>query len=133
MTYTGIILKVLVLALGGLFWIGFGPITSSSAGAGMSLEAAPIPARMAVSRTAQRPAIKTPDESAPGPDRLIAQLEQSAAPPEVAGIIEQPQQIVPLEVPPAPAGSSARPGLSAQGYTSRYFHLERPRVGLGLS
>ncbi|UCD78321.1 MAG: hypothetical protein JSW26_23375 [Desulfobacterales bacterium] len=51
---------------------------------------------------------------------------------KAAGISKQAPQIVPLEIPP-PGVSSTRPGLTARGYTSRYFHLERPKVGLGLS
>lgn len=133
MTHTGIILKVLVLAFCGLFCIGFGPIKRSSAGSGISFEAVPIPATMAVTKETQRPQINTPDESAPRPDRFSAQLEQTAPPQEAAGISAQPQQIVPLEVPPPPAEISNRSGLTPRGYTSRYFHLERPRVGLGLS
>ena len=133
MTHTGIILKLLVLAFCGLFCIGFGPIKRSSAGSGMSFEAVPSPAAMAVTQETERPQIITPDESAPRPDRFLAQLEQTAPPQEAAGLLEQPQQIVPLEVPPPPARLSTRSGLTAQGYTSRYFHLERPRVGLGLS
>lgn len=75
----------------------------------------------------------TPAASAPGPDRLLAQLEQDAAPQTAAETLEQPQPIVPLEVPPPPAGTSTQSGLTARGYTGRYFHLARPRVGLGLS
>ena len=90
MTHTGIILKLLVLAFCGLFCIGFGPIKMSSAGSGMSFEAVPIPATMAVSKETERPQIIAPDESAPRPDRFLAQLEQTAPPQEAAGLLEQP-------------------------------------------
>jgi hypothetical protein len=45
----------------------------------------------------------------------------------------QIQEIVPLEVPSRPSRVRAPMGLTPRGYTSRYFHAERPRLGLGLS
>ena len=133
MTHSGLILKVLVLTFCGLFLIGFGPTKESSAGSAISTEAVPISETMAVTKEIEQPQIITPVEAAPRPDRFSAQLEKSAPPEEAAGVPAQPPKIVPLEVPPPPAGVSTRPGLSPRGYTSRYFYLERPKVGLGLS
>ena len=66
--------------------------------------------------------------------KLSAQLEKTGPQEEkAAGVSEQAPKIVPLEVPPPPVGVSTRPGLTPRGYTSRYFYIERPKVGLGLS
>ena len=133
MTHSGLILKVLLLAFCGIFLIGFGPADGTDSGSALSAEAVPVPEAMAAAREIEQPQIITPVESTPGPDQFSAQLEETALPEEAAGISGQPQKIVPLEVPPPPVGASTRPGLSPRGYSSRYFYIERPKVGLGLS
>jgi hypothetical protein len=133
MTHSGLILKVLVPAFCGLFLIGFGLTKGYSAGSAISTEAVPIPETKAVIKETERPHKITPVEAAPRSTRFSAQLEKPGAQDKAAGVSEQAQKIVPLEVPPPPAGVSTRPGITPMGYTSRYFHLERPKVGLGLS
>jgi hypothetical protein len=133
MTRSGLIKKLLRLACCGLFLIGLAPAMGSSAGS--STDAAPIPETKKIIKGPESPRIITPVETASKPDRFSAQLEAPGSQPKAAGASAQAQTtIVPLEVPPPrPAEVSTRPGLSAQGYTSRYFHLDRPQVGLGLS
>ena len=43
------------------------------------------------------------------------------------------RQIIPLEVTPRPARPATQLGLTPRGYTGRYFHVARPRLGLGLA
>jgi hypothetical protein len=133
MTHSGLILKVPVLAICGLFLIGFQPPKESIAGLLISPESVPNSETKKVIEETGRPPGMTPVEAAPGPNLFSAQLEQPDSPQKATGSSQQPQTIVPLEVSPEPAAPSTRPGLSAQGYTSRYFHIERPKVGLGLS
>ena len=133
MTHSGLILKVLVLASCGLFLVGLEPAKGSGAGSGISTEAVPISETKAITKETEKPQKITPVEAAPRPDRFSAQLEKTAPSEEAAGVSEQAPKIVPLEVPPPPVGASTRPGLTARGYTSQYFYLERPKVGLGLS
>ena len=132
MTHSGFILKALVLAFCGIFLIGLGPAKGFGAGWALSTEAFPIPETKEVVKETEHPPVITPVEEAPGPDRFSAQLELPGSQKKAAGISEQAPKIVPLAVPP-PAVSQTRPGLTARGYTSRYFHLDRPRLGLGLS
>jgi len=135
MTRSGLIKKVLMLAGCGLFLIGLEPAMGAGAESVTSTEAAPIPETKKIVKEPGLPPIITPVEAAPRPDRFFAQLEKPGSQTKATGVSEQAQTtIVPLEVPPPkPAGVSTRPGLTAQGYTSQYFHLDRPRVGLGLS
>jgi len=133
MTHSGLILKVLMLACCGLFLIGLETAMGFSAGSMISTEAVPISETKKVIKEADLPPVTNPVEAAPRPDRFSAQLEKPASQITAAGVSEQSQTIVPLEVPSKPAEVSTRPGLSAYGYTSRYFHLDRPKVGLGLS
>ena len=73
---------------------------------------------------------KVPSQSA----EVSAQLENTR-PIEKSSSEEsiQTQQIIPLEVPSRPASAQAPMGLSPLGYNSPYFHMERPRLGLGLA
>ncbi len=132
MTQSGLICKVLVLAFCGLFLTGFETARGSGAASLISTEADPVSETQKAIKPAELPRANHPREAASRPERLAAQLEKPGSPPKAAGISEQAPEIVPLEIPP-PAVSSTRPGLSARGYTSRYFHLDRPKVGLGLS
>jgi len=132
MTHSGLILKVLALGCCGLFLMGFEPAKRASAESVISTEAVPISETQEFIKKIGRPPVITAVEAAPGPDWFTAQLEKPGSPKQAAGASEQSQTIVPLEVPP-PTLSPTRPGLTPYGYTSRYFHLDRPRVGLGLS
>ncbi len=65
---------------------------------------------------------------------LTAQLENTRPIEKSSNEESRPtQEIVPLEVPSRPRSAQAPMGLTPSGYTSRYFHAERPRLGLGLS
>jgi len=124
MTCSGLILKVLVLAGCGLFFMGFEPARGFID---------PDSGTKAVKAETERPTAFHPVEAASWPDRLLAQTEMPGLPKQAAGVSEQTQPIVPLEVKSRPVRGSTRPGITPYGYTSRYFHLDRPRVGVGLS
>lgn len=132
MTQSGLIYKVLGLAFCGLFLMGHEPAKEANAESVIATQAAPISETKTVGKNTEISPATNPLESAPGPDRLSAQLAQPGSPQKETEISAQPQSIVPLEIPP-PAVSATQPGLSTRGYTSRYFHIERPRVGLGLT
>jgi hypothetical protein len=123
---------VLVLAFCGLLWIGFQPAKGSVTGSPIFTESVPNSEAKKFIEETELPPAMNPGESAPGPDWFSAQLEKPGSPQKAAGSSQQPQTIVPLEVPPPPV-SSTRPGFTARGYTGRYFQIERPKVGLGLS
>ncbi len=68
------------------------------------------------------------------PAELVAQLEKTGSNEAKSSEVSAPRQgIVPLEVPTRPRRAPERLGLTPRGYTSRYFHMARPRLGLGLS
>ncbi len=124
MTHSGLIFKVLALACCGLFLMGFEPARGSTD---------PISGTTAVSAETEHPPVIHSVAAAPFLDRLLAQTEKPGLPKQAAGVSEQAQTIVPLEVTSRPVRSSTRPGFTPYGYTSRYFHLDRARVGVGLS
>ncbi len=77
-----------------------------------------------------------PAEIPPEPAILSAQLATTGTSEEKPGeAAEKRQEIIPLEkIPPRSAlGGPPRLGLTPRGYTSRYFQMTRPRLGLGLS
>jgi hypothetical protein len=84
----------------------------------------------------RRPPKIVPVEISPKPARLSAQVEKTRPseekPAEAPG---QKQEIIPLEklLPRPTKGGPARLGLTPRGYTSKYFQMTRPRLGLGLS
>ena len=132
MTQSGLICKVLMLAFCGLFLTGIETAGGSGVASQISTEADSNSDTQKVTKPAVLPRPIHPQEVLSGPDRILAQIEKPGSPPKATGISESVPRIVPLELPP-PAVSQTRPGLSPRGYTSRYFHIERPKVGLGLS
>ncbi|MGD2096426.1 MAG: hypothetical protein PVG35_02535 [Desulfobacterales bacterium] len=132
MTQSGHIRKVLVLAFCGLFLIGVETAKGSSAASVISTEIDPFSETKKFIKKTEPPPATNPVEAAARPEGFSAQLEKPDPPQKATGISERAPKIVPLKVPP-PAVSANRPGLSARGYTGRYFHLERPKIGLGLS
>lgn len=82
-----------------------------------------------------RPLSIGPVEIPPKPSMLSAQLEKTSPGEEKPGEAPgQRQEIIPLQKFSRPTrGGPARLGLTPRGYTSKYFQMTRPRLGLGLS
>jgi len=98
--------------------------------------AAPSPlGTKGIIRQAGQPPKIVPAEIPPKPSMLSAQLEKTGSSEEKPGEAPgQRQEIIPLEKFSRPTrGGPARLGLTPRGYTSKYFQMTRPRLGLGLS
>jgi len=68
------------------------------------------------------------------PAMNTAQLQKTDPNVEKPGeLAAETRQIIPLEVAPKQARPATQLGLTPGGYTGRYFHLARPRLGLGLA
>jgi len=133
MTHPGLILKVFVFAICGLILICFEPEEESIAGLLMSAESVSIDDTGKVFDETKLPAAMNRVEAVPGPGWLSAQTENPDSQQTATESSEQSPTIVPLEISSKPAEVSIRPGLTARGYTGQYFHIQRPKVGLGLS
>ena len=131
--------KAALIFLGGLFVIvpGLGLHESIAAKNIVVSKPSVIPEPIEVSNPF-REQVPENGSNARGPDSTklndvwsagyIAQLEKSLG--EEARRI---QEIVPLDIPSRPTRAQNQLGLTPYGYTSRYFFMERPRLGLGLA
>jgi len=90
-------------------------------------EASSTPETISSNRKSEEPQKMRALDDRPKPTMTTAQLQKTDPNAEKLGeSAAQSREIIPLEIPPP-----IRRGPT--GYTSRYFHIARPRLGLGLS